>query len=279
MSQSIPNRAVISETTMIPAGIAAHAGSPDTRSENRADRPSSATFPLRWPSPEPHQHDGDEPGGAGRDRDLVQRGAAGGLGLGEEFEHAERMYRRLTSRSVTSDTLERVLTIDELARETGLTVRNVRSHHARGLLQPPEVRGRTGYYGPEHVERLRLIQQLQGEGMKLSGIKRLLGDVRRAPAGAQGGVAGGAETPEVVTAPVLARAPAADREDDPKKLITKATKLGLLHPLGEGQFEVPSPALLAAAEEVVARGVSLDHALDDARQRRSPRPRGLARSS
>ena len=56
-------------------------------------------------------------------------------------------------------------------------------------------------------------------------------------------------------------------KDDPKKLIAKATKLGLLHPLGEGQFEVPSPALLAAAEEVVARGVELDHALGDARQR------------
>ena len=69
-----------------------------------------------------------------------------------------------------------MLTIDELARETGLTVRNVRSHHARGLLPPPEVRGRTGYYGPEHVERLRLIRQLQSEGLKLDGIKRLLGD-------------------------------------------------------------------------------------------------------
>src|SRR3954471_11388728 len=69
-----------------------------------------------------------------------------------------------------------MLTIDELARETGLTVRNVRSHHARGLLPPPEVKGRTGYYGPEHVQRLRLIQELQQEGLKLDGIKRLLGD-------------------------------------------------------------------------------------------------------
>ncbi len=31
MSQSIPNSAVTSETMMIPAGIAAHEGSPDTR--------------------------------------------------------------------------------------------------------------------------------------------------------------------------------------------------------------------------------------------------------
>src|SRR5918911_1011354 len=66
------------------------------------------------------------------------------------------------------------LTIDDLARETGLSVRNLRSHQARGLLPPPEVRGRVGYYGPDHVERLRLIRELQGEGLKLDGIKRLL---------------------------------------------------------------------------------------------------------
>ncbi len=40
------------------------------------------------------------------------------------------------------------LTIDELARETGMTVRNIRAHQSRGLLPPPEVRARTGYYGP-----------------------------------------------------------------------------------------------------------------------------------
>ena len=60
----------------------------------------------------------------------------------------------------------RDLTIDELARETGMTVRNVRSHHSRGLLPPPEVRGRTGFYGPEHVERLRLIQRAAGRGLQ-----------------------------------------------------------------------------------------------------------------
>ena len=42
------------------------------------------------------------------------------------------------------------LTIDELARETGMTVRNIRAHQSRGLLPPPVVRARTGYYGPEH---------------------------------------------------------------------------------------------------------------------------------
>src|SRR5438067_6215164 len=65
-------------------------------------------------------------------------------------------------------------TIDELARATGMTVRNVRAHQSRGLLPPPEVRARTGYYGPEHVARLKLIQELQANGYNLAAIKHLL---------------------------------------------------------------------------------------------------------
>mgnify|MGYP002684132866 CR=1 FL=1 len=48
------------------------------------------------------------------------------------------------------------MTIDELARASGMTVRNIRAHQSRGLLPAPEVRARTGYYGPEHVARLQL---------------------------------------------------------------------------------------------------------------------------
>ncbi len=50
------------------------------------------------------------------------------------------------------------LTIEQLAAQTGMTVRNIRAHQARGLLDPPEVRLRVGYYGPEHVARIRLIR-------------------------------------------------------------------------------------------------------------------------
>ena len=55
-----------------------------------------------------------------------------------------------------------------------MTVRNIRSHRARGLLPAPEVRDRVGYYGPEHLARLRMIQELQAEGFNLKGIERLL---------------------------------------------------------------------------------------------------------
>src|SRR5450432_379076 len=66
------------------------------------------------------------------------------------------------------------LTIEQLAAETGMTVRNIRAHQARGLLAPPEVRLRVGYYGSEHVVQLKLIRDLQEDGFNLAGIKRLL---------------------------------------------------------------------------------------------------------
>ena len=65
------------------------------------------------------------------------------------------------------------LTIEQLAAATGMTVRNIRSHQARGLVSPPEVRMRVGYYGPEHREQLRVIRDLQSAGFNLRGIKRL----------------------------------------------------------------------------------------------------------
>ena len=72
---------------------------------------------------------------------------------------------------------ERQLTVEQLAGETGMSVRNIRNHQSRGLLPPPEVRARIGYYGDDHVVRLRLIQEMQAQGFKLSAIKRLVGVV------------------------------------------------------------------------------------------------------
>jgi DNA-binding transcriptional MerR regulator len=155
------------------------------------------------------------------------------------------------------------LTIEELARETGMTVRNIRAHQSRGLLPPPEVRARTGYYGPDHVARLRLVAEMQADGFNLEAIKRLLtgtGPAAEHVLGLKHALAATfeTETPEVLTAEDLAArfggAP------NPKNL-AKAEKLGTLRPLGEGRWEVPSPALLRAAEEVMARGVSLAAAL------------------
>jgi DNA-binding transcriptional MerR regulator len=164
---------------------------------------------------------------------------------------------------VTSDTQE--LTIEQLAAATGMTVRNIRNHQSRGLLPPPEVRARTGYYGPQHVERLRLIQEMQAEGFNLSAIKRLIGDAGAAEhfVGFRRAIQAPFETepPEIVTAEELAARFGIDGELD-LKLLEKARRLELIVPLGDGRFEAPSPALLDAAEEVIRRGIPLQSALN-----------------
>ena len=159
---------------------------------------------------------------------------------------------------------ETALTIDELAHETGMTARNIRAHQSRGLLPPPEVRSRTGYYGPEHVTRIRLIQDMQGQGFNLRSIERLL------EIGSAGGTEQaleferlllkpfGSEQPEVVTEAELSETFGSPLD---RKLISKAERIGALRPIGGDTWEVPSPTLLRASRELVELGIPLEHAL------------------
>jgi DNA-binding transcriptional MerR regulator len=62
------------------------------------------------------------------------------------------------------------LTIDELAAAAGTTSRRVRSFQTLGLLPHPDLRGRTGRYGPEHRSRLAAILRLQGQGFSLESL-------------------------------------------------------------------------------------------------------------
>jgi len=157
------------------------------------------------------------------------------------------------------------LTIEQLAAQTGMSVRNIRSHQARGLLAPPEVRMRIGYYGPQHVAQLNLIRDLQDEGFNLSGIKRLLEDthgtaerllrVRQSLTAPIGDVAS-----EIMTAVELGRR--FDLEPgEGREILARALKLGILIPLGGDKYEAPNPSLLAVADEAVKSGIPLRAAL------------------
>lgn len=154
------------------------------------------------------------------------------------------------------------LTVEQLAYETGMSVRNIRNHQSRGLLPPPEVRARVGYYGPAHVARLRLIQEMQGEGFKLSAIERLIGE-HGEDADRFVGLRQAVTAPFATEAPeVYTRAELVERfGTDDDRLVDKARRLGLLVDLGDDRFEAPSPALIRAAEEVLAIGIDLPAAL------------------
>ena len=67
-----------------------------------------------------------------------------------------------------------LFTVDELARAAGTTVRNVRVYQDRGLLPPPERRGRVGLYGPDHLRRLRLVLRMLERGYPLAAIRELV---------------------------------------------------------------------------------------------------------
>nr|WP_037707047.1 MerR family transcriptional regulator [Streptomyces sp. AA1529] len=67
------------------------------------------------------------------------------------------------------------LTVDQLAARAGVTVRTLRFYSTRGLLPPPTIGPRrVGRYGPEHLSRLALIEELQHQGMTLAAIERYL---------------------------------------------------------------------------------------------------------
>ncbi|USQ84547.1 MerR family transcriptional regulator [Streptomyces phaeoluteigriseus] len=76
---------------------------------------------------------------------------------------------------MTIETEEPALTVDELAARAGVTVRTVRFYSTKGLLPPPVIGARrVGHYGPEHLARLALIEELQRQGLTLAAIERYL---------------------------------------------------------------------------------------------------------
>ncbi len=162
------------------------------------------------------------------------------------------------------------MTIDELGQRTGMTVRNIRAYQSRGLLPPPEVRGRTGYYDEDHLARLELIKEMQSDGFNLGAIGRLLDGV-------------GDSSVEVLDFTRAVRAPFAEEqpeileqdeitrrwggEGDPS-LFVRAERLGLMRPLGEGKIEVLSPRVLRAGAELAELGIPPQTALDVAEKLR-----------
>jgi DNA-binding transcriptional MerR regulator len=65
-------------------------------------------------------------------------------------------------------------TLAQLAAAVGMTERNVRAYRSRGLIRPPRLRGRVGYYDLGHISQLRLVQALTGRGLSLSVVGQLM---------------------------------------------------------------------------------------------------------
>ena len=149
------------------------------------------------------------------------------------------------------------LTVDQLAAKVGLTVRNVRAYAARGLLPPPRLVGRTGYYGREHVARLVLVREMLAEGYSLAMIERTLSSAPHTASSTTLALHRALLTPwlppepEETTPEALAERAGQDVDLD---LIDELVELGLVEADGD-RLRVLDPALLTAGLQVVQLGV------------------------
>ncbi|KAF1054391.1 MAG: hypothetical protein GAK43_00908 [Stenotrophomonas maltophilia] len=171
----------------------------------------------------------------------------------------QRLLQRDSAPQASADDT-REYSVDELAREAGSSVRNIRAYQDRGLLAPPERRGRSGVYFASHLRRLRLIGRLLERGYGLANIKELLESWERGQdldhvLGLDEAILGSwnLEAPGYIALGEL-QALFGDELDDPA--IEQALEQGLLRFDGE-RIEIPSPRLFNAGVELYRAGIPL----------------------
>ncbi|MEC3920236.1 MerR family transcriptional regulator [Nocardia sp. CDC160] len=157
-------------------------------------------------------------------------------------------------------------TIDQLAREAGTTVRSLRVYHERGVLPPPTLKGRTGFYGPEHLNRVHTISRLLDRGIKLNGIKELLNAWDRGDGLGEvlGEMAPGAPAPqESVESQKLSATELADRYADVPNGLARVVAAGMYEPVDAATYRVIDPQLIRIVDQFVSAGIPLDEAVSE----------------
>ena len=134
-----------------------------------------------------------------------------------------------------------LMTLDELTKRVGMSVRNVRFNTTKGLVPPPIRNGRSGYYPAEHLVRLELVRELQAHGFTLAAIERYMAKI---PVDASPETIAlhrtllapwMAEMPETITRKELVRRAGRELTDDD---ISTLNALGIVYPTKQGKFEV-----------------------------------------
>lgn len=169
-----------------------------------------------------------------------------------------------TNRPSAGDPARREFTIDELAREAGTTVRNVRAYQDRGLIEPPERRGRVGIYGEQQLSRLRLIDQLLNRGYTLASIQELFAALENGHdlhqiLGLERAIASPwtAERPRNFSAEELRELFSGPLQPE---LIARIFELDLLR-LEDDHFHAPNPNILLAGAELAKAGLRFEDML------------------
>jgi DNA-binding transcriptional MerR regulator len=162
-----------------------------------------------------------------------------------------------------ADLPAQLMTLDELTRRAGMSVRNVRFYTTKGLVPPPIRRGRSGYYSSDHLARLELVRELQAHGLTLSAIERY---VARIPRDASAETIAlhrtllapwTGELPETMTRRELGRRAGRPLSDDE---VDTLNALGIVVADGQGRFQV-AVAHLSVGVALLDLGLPLEAAL------------------
>ncbi len=153
----------------------------------------------------------------------------------------------------------REMRIDDLADRAGVPTRTIRYYTQQGLLEPPTLRGRVGYYEDSHLDRLRLIKELQEKRfLPLSVIRSVL---KHMESGAN---------METMLVPLdiiyQPRWDASERNDFTRtqlateagvdvQVVDAAEDMGLLFPSSKGHYTQDDVHMLRVAKEWIALGI------------------------
>ena len=159
---------------------------------------------------------------------------------------------------------EHTFTIDELAASSSVPSRTIRFYQSRNALMAPEIRGRVAFYGKPHVDRLKLIAQLQDRGLRIDAIGDLMKRIDRGEVDLAEwlGIEEQMQTPWALDqARTVSEAELYE--------IAGSRRLGLIADLGRAGiverkgdvYLVASPALLGIAMRLEAVGIDLETAV------------------
>lgn len=97
--------------------------------------------------------------------------------------------------------------LEDLARVSGVSARNIRAYRERGLLDPPRRSGRAAIYEDHHVAQLQAISSLLRRGFSTAHIAEFIEGIREGRdlgeiLGVDAAVFGNGQTPAPAAAPV-----------------------------------------------------------------------------
>lgn len=154
-------------------------------------------------------------------------------------------------------------TIDQLAAKSGIPSRTIRFYQAKGVLPAPERRGRVAFYDDSHLERLKVVSELQDKGLRLRAIRDFILTPDSSTESVQQWLGLGqqidrlADDPQLLTEDELT----ALLEQPPPGTFAQLRQRGVIVAQGHGltqRYVVESPQLLKIAGRLAQAGISFE---------------------